>query len=106
MARRRGTRGIGCFFCYRAKSTMEQMYEDGLADKEGRLTVAGKIYARVLKDYKNSSMHIYIRNLRIGLLKDRQLCTFIAITDDGYYISRMMNHFILLKLIERKTKKI
>ena len=45
---------------------MEQMYEDGLADKEGRLTVAGKIYARVLKDYKNSSMHIYIRNLRIG----------------------------------------
>ena len=85
---------------YYIKSTMEQMYGDGLADKEGRLTVAGKIYARVLKDYKNSSTHIYIRNLRIGLLKDRELCTFIAITDNGYYMQYIDRESILSLLAD------
>ena len=64
------------------------------------MTVAGKIYARVLKDYKNSSTHIYIRNLRIGLLKDRELCTFIAITDSGYYMQYIDRESILSLLAD------
>lgn len=71
---------------------MQQLEADGWIDSKQKLTDSGHLYARILKDYKNSSAHIQIQELRIALLKDFRICAYINVAESAiqmFYIDRL-----------------
>ncbi len=47
--------------------TIRQMKDNGLLSENGQLTLTGEMLARILRDYKKTSISIFINRMRIGL---------------------------------------
>ena len=74
------------------QDTLQKLEADGWIDEKRQLTFAGNLYARILKDYKNSSVHLEIQELQIALLKDYRLCIYVNKLENAvqmFYIDRL-----------------
>lgn len=81
------------------RTTEKKMTAHGLSDTEHRLTAEGRLYLRILKDYKSCSVYLTIGAVSLGLLEDN-LCIYIQKEGYGYQLFYCHNGLILTQLLK------
>ena len=80
-------------------NTEKKMIAHGLSDTEHRLTAEGRLYLRILKDYKSCSVYLAIGAVSLGLLEDN-LCVYIQKEGYGYRLFYCHTGLILTELLK------